>query len=183
VATNTRATVAELLDSSFSTRSVSCERKVDKLSVTYQSSPTYWIIKTSSISDPVDKFTDWERFQSLPSELLSLRIQSNLGKEADKAARDFTASIASAYRLSTSKITLSDLNKDLTGLESLLKHKRRLRKPRQVTRDPAYKTAVNRIAKTIRRMTRRKILERWEAQVGNSEVTPQALWPIAKSLL
>jgi hypothetical protein len=34
-------------------------------------------------------------------------------KEADKAARDFTASIASAYRLSTSKIALSNLNKDI----------------------------------------------------------------------
>jgi hypothetical protein len=30
-----------------------------------------------------------------------------LGVEADKATRAFTASIASAYRLSTSKITLS----------------------------------------------------------------------------
>jgi hypothetical protein len=32
-------------------------------------------------------------------------------------------------------------------------------------------------------MTRKKVLERWEAQVGNAEVTPQALWHIAKSLL
>jgi hypothetical protein len=32
-------------------------------------------------------------------------------------------------------------------------------------------------------MTRRKALERWETKVGSCEVTPQALWPIAKSLL
>jgi hypothetical protein len=31
-------------------------------------------------------------------------------------------------------------------------------------------------------MTRRKALERWETKVGNCEVTPQDLWPIAKSL-
>jgi hypothetical protein len=31
-------------------------------------------------------------------------------------------------------------------------------------------------------MTRRKALERWETKFGNSEVTPQALWPIAESL-
>jgi hypothetical protein len=97
---------------------------------------------------------DWERFQSLASELISPRIQINSEKEADKAARDFTVSIASAYGLSTSKITLSDLNKDIPGLESLIKHKRRLRKLWQVTHDPGCKTALNWVAKTIKRMTR-----------------------------
>jgi hypothetical protein len=32
-------------------------------------------------------------------------------------------------------------------------------------------------------MTRRKALKRWETKTGNTEVTFQALWPIAKSLL
>jgi hypothetical protein len=32
-------------------------------------------------------------------------------------------------------------------------------------------------------MTCRKALERWETKVGNSEVTLQALWPIAISLM
>jgi hypothetical protein len=31
--------------------------------------------------------------------------------------RDYTVSIVSAYRLSTNKITLSDLNKDIPGNE------------------------------------------------------------------
>jgi hypothetical protein len=76
---------------------------------------------------PVDKFTDWERFQSLASELISPTIQINSAEEAKKVTRDFPASTASAYRLS-SKITLSDLNMDLPGLENLVKHKGRLRK-------------------------------------------------------
>jgi hypothetical protein len=80
-------------------------------------------VRTRNLSDPADKFTDWERFHSLASELISPRIQINLWVEADKAARDFTASIALAYRLSTRKIMISDLNKNLPGLESLLKHK------------------------------------------------------------
>jgi hypothetical protein len=37
----------------------------------------------------------------------------NVVYEAGKAARDFTASVASAYRLSTRKITLSKCNDDL----------------------------------------------------------------------
>jgi hypothetical protein len=78
------------------------------------------------------------------------RVQINLENEADKAACDFTVCIVSAYRLSTSKITFSDLNKDIPGVGSLLKHKRRLRKLWQVTRDPAYKMALNWVAKTIR---------------------------------
>jgi hypothetical protein len=32
-------------------------------------------------------------------------------------------------------------------------------------------------------MTRRKALERWETKISNTEVTPQATWPIAKFLL
>jgi hypothetical protein len=78
------------------------------------------------------------------------------GVEADKATRNFTASIASAYRLSTSKITLLDLNSDLPALYLLLRHKQRLRKLWQETRGPACKTAVNWVSKAIRRMTRKK---------------------------
>jgi hypothetical protein len=51
--------------------------------------------------DPVEKFTDWEWFQSLASALVSPRREFNSCVEADKAARDFAASIASAYMLST----------------------------------------------------------------------------------
>jgi hypothetical protein len=95
-------------------------------------------IRTRKLSDPVDNFRDLERFQN--SELISSKIQINSKEEAEKAARDVTASIPSAYRLTTSKITLLDLNKGIPALESLLKHKRRLRKLWQETRDSAYKT-------------------------------------------
>jgi hypothetical protein len=110
-------------------------------------------VKIRNLSEPVKKFTDWERFQSLPSELISPRIEINTGVEVDKAARVFTASIASAYRLSTCKVTLSDINNDIPGLDRLLKHKWRLRILWQETRDPACKAAVNRVAKVSRRLT------------------------------
>jgi exonuclease III len=85
-------------------------------------------VRTKDVSAPLEKFTDWERFQSLPSNLISPSLEINLGVEADKTARDFTASIASAYRLATSKITLTNLNSDLPGLDRLLKYKKRMRK-------------------------------------------------------
>jgi hypothetical protein len=94
-------------------------------------------VKIWNLADPIEKFTDWERFQSLAFELISTKIQITSEAEADKAARDFTASFSSAYRLSTSKITLLDLNNDFPGLDRLLKHKERLRKLWQETRDPA----------------------------------------------
>jgi hypothetical protein len=106
-----------------------------------------------------------------------------VGADADEAAHDFTASIASTYMLSTSKFTLSDLDDDLPGLDSLLKHKQRLRKLWHETRDPACETAVDWVAKSISRMTRRRTLERWEAKICNSDVTSQAVWPIAKSFI
>jgi hypothetical protein len=90
---------------------------------------------------------DW--FQRLTSELISCRIKINLEVEADKVTRDFTASVASAYRLSTSKVTLSDISNDLPGLDRLLKHKQRLRKLWHGTRDPACETAENWVTKSI----------------------------------
>jgi hypothetical protein len=74
-------------------------------------------------SDLVDKFRGWKRIQGLASELMAPRIQINSEEKIDKANRDFTACIASVYRLSTIKITLSGLNKDMSGLESLPKCK------------------------------------------------------------
>jgi hypothetical protein len=107
-------------------------------------------VKIKNLSEPIEKFTDWDRFQSLASKLISPRININLGVEANKAVRDFTASTASAYRLATSKVTLSDINNNFPGLDWLLKHKQRLRKLWQETRDPGCKTAVNWVKKPIR---------------------------------
>jgi hypothetical protein len=47
--------------------------------------------------------------------------------QADKAALEFAASIASVYRLWTSKVKVSEINSDIPGLDMLLKHKKRLR--------------------------------------------------------
>jgi hypothetical protein len=85
-------------------------------------------IITKKLSDPVDKIADWEWLQSLTSELISPKFEIGSGEKAHNAAREFTASMVLAYRLSTRKITLSGLNKDLPVLESLIKHRRRLRK-------------------------------------------------------
>jgi hypothetical protein len=41
---------------------------------------------------------------------------------------------------------------------------------------------VNWVTKTIRRIARKKALKRWETKIENCEVTPQAIWHIAKSL-
>jgi hypothetical protein len=80
--------------------------------------------KTKNLSEPVKNFTDWERFQSLASDLILPRIEINSEEEADKAARDFTTSVASACMLSTSTVPFLDINNhDLPGLDLLLKHK------------------------------------------------------------
>jgi hypothetical protein len=127
-------------------------------------------IRTRILSNPVN--SDWKQFQNLFSELISPRIQINSEEEDEKEASGFTPCIASAYRISTSKITLSDLNKYIPAPENLLKHMQKLRK-----------LVLNWVAKTIRRMTRRKALERWETKVGICEDTPEDLWSIAKPLL
>jgi hypothetical protein len=111
---------------------------------------------------PVEFHTEWERFRSLSSDLVSLRIQIDA---AERAACNFASSIASAYRLSTRKITLSKLNNELPELDLLLQLKRKLRKLCHKNVDPACKTAINWVTKTIRRMTWRKALT---STMGNS---------------
>jgi hypothetical protein len=36
-------------------------------------------VRTINLSDPIEQFTDWERFQSLASDLVSSKIQINSG--------------------------------------------------------------------------------------------------------
>jgi hypothetical protein len=85
-------------------------------------------IKAREILDPVEKFTDWERFQILSSALVSPRVEIKSCIEADKAARDFATPVASTYRLSTKTTTISDQNRGPSSLERLLKYEQRLRK-------------------------------------------------------
>jgi hypothetical protein len=108
--------------------------------------------------DPAEKLTEWELFQSLAFELISPNIQINSSNEGDKAARDFAASIASVYRLSTRKTTILDRKYEILRLNHLLKHKRKLRKLRQETGDLACKTAVNWVTLNIRRMVQKRQL-------------------------
>jgi hypothetical protein len=71
------------------------------------------LVRTQNHSNPVEKFTDLERFQSLASKLISPRIRIISWEEADKMTREFTAFITSACRL-------SDMNSDLAGLAKIL---------------------------------------------------------------
>jgi hypothetical protein len=48
------------------------------------------------------------------------RIEIDSEVEGDKSALEFTASIASAYRLSTSKAKLSEQNSGIPGLDRLV---------------------------------------------------------------
>jgi hypothetical protein len=48
--------------------------------------------------------------------------------------------------------------------------------------DRMCKTAVNRFSKSIRRVTSKRALDRCGKKLVNTEATPQAIWPIAKSL-
>jgi hypothetical protein len=93
---------------------------------------------------------------------MSRRIKITPEEEPNKAASHFTASITSmcASRLSTSKVSFSDINNyELPELYRWLKHKQRLWKLWQETRDPECKTAVNWVKKTIIKMICRKALE------------------------
>jgi hypothetical protein len=83
-------------------------------------------VRTRTILDPVENLTDWELFQSFALELISPDIKIHSSNEADEAARDFAASVASAYRLSTRTTTILDSKFAMPRLDHLLKHKGKL---------------------------------------------------------
>jgi hypothetical protein len=122
-------------------------------------------VRTKNVLVPLEKFTNWDRFQSLVSNLISPRNEINSRVEADKAERALRANIASSYRLSTSKITLSELNNDLPGLNRLLRYYKTIRKYWQQTRDPGYKKAVNWVSNSIRNRSRKKAFERLDTKI------------------
>jgi hypothetical protein len=61
----------------------------------------------------------------------------------------------------TSKVKISDLTSDIPGLDKLLKHKKRLSKLWQETRDPICKRNLIGSRKQLR-MTRKMAQKRWE---------------------
>jgi hypothetical protein len=60
-------------------------------------------------------------------------------------AHIFTASVASAFGLPISRVTLSDLNNDLPGIDRLLDCKKNFRKLWHEIEDPECKTALSRV--------------------------------------
>jgi hypothetical protein len=85
-----------------------------------------------------------------------------------------------AYRIST-KRNYSFRPEIRNTKPRSLKHKRELGKLWQETKDPKCYTAVNWVTRNMRRMVRKRALERWETELANCEVTSQAIWPISKS--
>jgi hypothetical protein len=80
-------------------------------------------ISSRDILTPIEIYTDSERFQSLASKFISLRIQIHTVKDAERAACNFVSSIVPPYRLSIHKITLSEPNNELPELGHLLQLK------------------------------------------------------------
>jgi hypothetical protein len=63
-------------------------------------------------------------------------------------------------------------------------HNQKLRSTKEMRAEvQSCKTELNWVTKSIRRMTRKKSLERWKTKTGKSKFTPQALWSTAKSFL
>jgi hypothetical protein len=63
-------------------------------------------VNARDISAPDETHTDWERFLSLEYDLISPRIHNEATEETKKLS-------ASVYRLSISKLTLSEINHEL----------------------------------------------------------------------
>jgi hypothetical protein len=82
-------------------------------------------VSARNYSASLEIHTDWEQFRTYG--LISPTIKIDVADDAEKADCNSAASIASAYRLTTGKITLSELNNELPAIDRLLQLKQRLR--------------------------------------------------------
>jgi len=55
-------------------------------------------VRARNFPNRTEKLTDWRRFQSFASDLISPRIQINSVEEADRATHELTSSVDSAYK-------------------------------------------------------------------------------------
>lgn len=127
------------------------------------------MFRVRGYSGPVEKFTNWEWFQSLASDLISL--ESKLGQVRSVWGCVWIY-LAPVCRLATSKITLLVIHVDLPSLDHLLKQILRLRKMWPVMQDPAGKPAVNWVCKTIRTWLKGR---QWLLMFGRPVYT---WWPV-----
>jgi hypothetical protein len=96
-------------------------------------------VSTRDLYAPIEIHTDREQFRSPATDLISHIFQIDNIDEDERGTCNFAAFIASAYRLSTIKIILSELHSELPEIDGLLQLKQRLRKLWHETRDPACK--------------------------------------------
>jgi hypothetical protein len=76
-------------------------------------------------------------------------MRSNRRTVRNGASLEFTASISSAYQLSTSKVKLDELNDHFLCLYIIVKHWKMVRKLWKETRVLECRSALNKIWKTI----------------------------------
>jgi hypothetical protein len=114
-------------------------------------------------------FLCWCHIENLSLQRCHLFLQySDFKSNIRETVHEHRCWTSCVWRLSTRKVTLSDVNAYFPGFDRLLKLW-------QETRDPTCKTAVNWVANSIRRLTRTK------KEIANTEVTPRTMWPVAKS--
>jgi hypothetical protein len=97
-------------------------------------------VRDTEALDPFEELTGWELFQSHASKPVPPNIQIHPSNEAEKGACVF-AVVSSPCKLSARESTILDRKYETHGAE--LKHKRRLGKFWQGTRDPACKLTAN----------------------------------------
>lgn len=122
-------------------------------------------VRTREAFDLVEKLTDWDLFLVSIAHLFWWRWESSTWH---------CVSIVSENYNCRPEIPSSDL---------LLKYKRKPRKLWQETTVPACKPAVNWVVPDTRIMIQERAFERWKTKMANCEVTPQAIWPIERSLI
>jgi hypothetical protein len=92
--------------------------------ISYQRYSSFWTLFERGKLESLLKNRQTESsFKASPLNGYLQHFQLHSSNEADEAARDFAASIGSAYRISTSKTTVLERKYETVRPDHLLKHK------------------------------------------------------------
>ena len=129
--------------------------------------------------------TDWANFQTNLEDQLAFHPELHNGIPIDTCVENLSCPALQALGASTHKCHPRDYQRLLisAGIQDDIRLKIRLRRPWQVTRDPALKAEVNRLQRSVTRRLNEWTNDQWRATLESFNPKDQSLWRMTKLVM
>ena len=143
----------------------------------------------SSFHHPPDRpdcrRTDWANFQTHLEELIPFDPELHNEMAIDTCVENFSGAVLKTLAASTPKRRPRDDPRPSipAGIQDEIRLKNRLRRQWHITRDPALKTEVNRLQRSVSRRLNKWRNDQWSATLESLDPENQSLWRMTKRVM